>query len=549
MPPGREPEEILDGFPLVAYFNRKFQWQDLRVFFRQPELDNRRRAQPVHYEQARVMGGGSSINGQFANRGAPMDYEEWSQFGVEGWNWKDVLPYFRKLETDLDCDGPLHGNQGPIKISRVLPDRWQAFTRASAEVFERSGFTYLDDQNGEWQDGYFAATISNDREHRVSSARGYLDRATRQRRNLTILSETEVTQLVTEPGTPPRVVGVAVKSPDGSTEFHADEVILSAGALHSPCFLMRAGIGPGKRIQAFGIDVLADRPGVGANLQEHPSICVSAFLHRSARHNFRLRRHIQMALRASSGVEGCTNSDLFICPLSRSGWHGVGARLATYITILNKPYSRGEVRLTNPHPGIEPEVRFNLLSDHRDLTRLCHAVRLMHSFFGQKPVEEVTEGVFLTSYSETVRKFSSYRTRNRIVMAVAGALLDGPRPLRRWMIDSRIAEADPIELLVSDDRRLERTVASTAVGVWHASGTCRLGVETDPGAVVDKNGCVIGMSGVRVADASVIPVLMRGNTNLPSIMIGEKIAASILASRFGDGIRSRPFARTTKSPD
>lgn len=544
-PPGEEPEEILDGFPLIAYFSRKAQWQDMKVYFRQPELDNRRRIQPVYYEQARIMGGGSSINGQFANRGAPADYDDWARFGIEGWGWENVLPYFRKLETDLDCAGPLHGDRGPIKISRVLPDRWQAFTRASAEVFRRNGFVFLDDQNGEWQDGYFAATISNDREHRVSSARGYLDRATRRRRNLTIVNDTEVEELVTEPGSPPRVVGVIVQSPGGKAEFRAKEVILSAGALHSPCLLMRTGIGPGNRLQALGIDVLADRAGVGANLQEHPSICVSAFLRRPARHDFRLRRHIQMALRASSGIEETdADGDLFICPLSRSGWHGVGARLATYIAILNKPYSRGELRLTDPRPGIEPEVRFNLLSDRRDLERLCYAVRLMNGFFGQEPVTEITEGAFLTAYSETVRKFSSYRQRNRIVMAIAGALLDGPRPLRRWMIDSAIAEAEPIELLVGDDRCLERTVASTAVGVWHASGTCRLGIETDPEAVADKEGRVIGVSGLRVADASIIPVLMRGNTNLPSIMIGEKIADSILSSRQAGPSGGRPFARS-----
>ena len=543
-PPGEEPKEILDGFPLIAYFRREVQWQALKVYFRQPELDNRHPVTPVYYEQARIMGGGSSINGQFANRGAPADYDEWARFGVEGWGWEDVLPYFRKLETDLDCEGPLHGDRGPIKISRVLPDQWQPFTRASAEVFRRHGFEFLEDQNGEWQDGYFAATISNDRKHRVSSARGYLDRATRRRQNLTILSETTVERLLVETGTPPRVVGVTAQTPDGAVEFRAEEVILSAGALHSPCFLMRAGIGPGKRLQALGIDVLADRPGVGINLQEHPSICVSAFLRRSARHDFRLRRHIQMALRASSELGGSdANGDLFLCPLSRSGWHGVGARLATYIAILNKPYSRGEVRLTDPRPGIEPEVRFNLLSDQRDLARLCHAVRLMQGFFSQEPVSDVTEGAFLTSYSETVRKFSSYSTRNRIVMGIAGALLDGPGMLRRWMIASAISEADPIELLVGDNRRLERTIASTAVGVWHASGTCRLGVATDPDAVVDENGHVIGMSGLRVADASIIPVLMRGNTNLPSIMIGEKIAASIIASRPAHSRGDRPFVR------
>lgn len=526
--PGSEPPEILDGFPLIAYFSRKYQWTGLKVNFQPPEGSNRGAHRPVHYEQGRVIGGGSAINGQFANRGAPEDYDEWSEFGLSGWGWQDVLPYFRKLETDRTFPGPLHGNDGPITISRIGQDRWQPFSNASAEVFGREGFDQLEDQNGAWQDGYFPVTISNDGKSRVSSAMGYLSADVRSRRNLTILCEATVHELTVETGPPARVTGVEVRTQTGITAFQSDEVIVSAGALHSPCLLMRAGIGPGDALRTMGIDVVADRPGVGANLQEHPSIVVSAYLHRKARHDFRLRRHIQLALRSSSGLDGCHDGDLFICPLSRSGWHGVGARLASYITILNKPYSRGEVRLVDARPETEPEVRFNLLSDPRDLARMCLAVREMRRFFGTAPVSGMTGKPFLAAYSEKVRKFSAYRPRNQYVMSVLGGLLDGPPWLRNRLIDKVLSEADPLDLLLAEDRSLERAVTSTAVGVWHASGTCRLGSERDPEAVVDTHGRVIGVKGLRVADASIIPVLMRGNTNIPSIMIGEKIAASIL---------------------
>ena len=144
------------------------------------------------YEQARVLGGGSSINGQLANRGAPTDYDEWHARGATGWNWDNVLPYFKKVERDMDFDGPWHGNEGRIPVRRIFPDLWPEHAKAAGETFKAAGYKFLIDQNAELEDGYFPITISNVYERRVSAAIGYLDPGTRMRENLTISTDTQV---------------------------------------------------------------------------------------------------------------------------------------------------------------------------------------------------------------------------------------------------------------------------------------------------------------------------------------------------------------------
>lgn len=548
--PGEEPAAIRDSFPLVAYFSRGYQWSDLRVSFT-PAGSNARPPVRRRYEQARVIGGGSAINGQFANRGAPADYDSWeSEYGATGWNWEGVLPYFRRLERDLDVEGELHGNEGPIPISRVKRDQWQPFTVKSAEMFASRGHVELDDQNGAWRDGFFAATTSNDRKGRVTSAMGYLTSAVRARPNLTIATEATVLRLLTDRAADGELqaTGIEYRQKGHTRRVAAGEVILSMGAIHTPAFLMKNGIGKARDLKALGIEVLVDRRAVGANLREHPSIVVSAYLKRGYRQDFKaVRRHIQAALRATSGETNCGDGDLFICPLSRSGWHAVGERLASYITILNDPYSQGSVRLVDPAPDSEPQVDFNLLSDERDLRRVMAAVRLTHSFFRSEPVSSVTEHPFLTAYSEKVRSFSVFNKRNAMIMRVLGLALDAAGPLRKTMIEKFISEAEPLSTLLADDMRLADAVRSTVAGVWHPAGTCRIGRADDPDAVVDSEARVIGVRNLRVADASIIPRLMRGNTNIPCMMIGEKVADIVKRSgRVASGGRNGAGATATR---
>ena len=160
-PPGNEPPEILDSYAGMAYFDPRFDWPELRVTTQVVRHNNPDEDRPPlrKYTQARVLGGGSAINGQLFNRGAPTDYDEWEARGAAGWGWKDVLPYFRKVERDLDFDGPLHGKDGRIPVSRIPREHWTGLSRAFADACKQAGYPFLPDQNGEFVDGYFPVRL------------------------------------------------------------------------------------------------------------------------------------------------------------------------------------------------------------------------------------------------------------------------------------------------------------------------------------------------------------------------------------------------------
>src|SRR6059058_4712312 len=374
-PDGKVPPEILDSYPGTAYFDPRFHWTELKVHtevisHNRPEED---RPPLRKYEQARVLGGGSSINGQLANRGAPTDYDEWEAKGAQGWNWNAVLPYFKKVERDMDFDGPWHGKDGRIPVRRIFPDLWNGHAKAVAKAFEEAGFQYVQDQNAEFKDGYFPITISNLYDRRVSAAIGYLDSGTRRRPNLTISPETQVAELLFE-GT--SCVGVKALVKGKETEFRGNEVIVCSGAIHSPAHLLRAGIGPAGDLRDLGIEVRANLPGVGQRLMDHPSVSVSSFMKPEARLNGRTRRHILLALRYSSAIDGIPPGDMFVAVVSKSAWHAVGEQIASQLICVYKTLSEtGQVRLASPNWRAEPIVEFNLLSDRRDLDRLMEGFR------------------------------------------------------------------------------------------------------------------------------------------------------------------------------
>ena len=160
-PPDRVDPEILDSYPRVAYFDPRNLWADLRVTLQAVPHNAPERPEPRRYEQGRLMGGNSSLNDMQANRGTPADYDEWREMGAAGWSWQEVLPYFRRLERDIDFDGPLHGKDGPIPIRRIFPEVWPGFTKAAAAAFEGAGYRFIGDQNGDFDDGYFPVAISN----------------------------------------------------------------------------------------------------------------------------------------------------------------------------------------------------------------------------------------------------------------------------------------------------------------------------------------------------------------------------------------------------
>ncbi len=527
-PDGKVPPEILDSYPGTAYFDPRFHWQELKVHT-EIVSHNRPEERPAlrKYEQARVLGGGSSINGQLANRGAPTDYDEWEARGAAGWNWEAVLPYFKKVERDMDFDGPWHGKEGRIPVRRIFPDLWNGHAKAVAEAFKDAGYNYIEDQNGEYRDGYFPITISNLYDRRVSAAIGYLDNGTRRRPNLTISAETQVAGLLFE-GT--RCVGIKALVQGQETEFRANEVIVSSGAIHSPAHLLRAGIGPAGPLNELGIEVRANRPGVGQRLMDHPSVSVSSFMKPEARINGLTRRHILLALRYSSGVDDIAPGDMFVAVVSKSAWHAVGEQIASQLICVYKTLSEtGQVRLALPDWRAEPIVEFNLLSDWRDLDRLMDGFRRFGRMHLGMALQQAVSDPFPASYSDRVRQIGVVNDKNRRLTKFFAKLLDGPDWLRRWLLERYVVEGYRFDQLMTDDDALEDFIRKAGIGVWHASCTCRMGAEDDPMAVTDNQGRVRGVSGLRIVDASLFPCVPCANTNFPTLMTAEKISDMMLS--------------------
>ena len=467
-PPGAEPSEILDSYPGTAYLNPRFHWTELKV---STEVvgHNRDPNAPApklrKYEQARVLGGGSSINGQMANRGAPTDFDEWHERGATGWKWEDCLPYFKKIERDLDFNDEWHGQEGHIPVRRVPESQWPGHAKALAEAFERAGYKHLPDQNGHFEDGYFPITISNAEEKRVSAAIGYLNAEVRKRPNLTISTQTQVTELLFDEDR--RCVGVKATVNGKPQEFRAKEVILSSGAIHSPAHLMRAGIGPAGHLTDMGIPVRHALYGVGQRLMDHPSIALASFLKPKARiTNKETRRHLFVGMRYSSQMCGAPPGDMFVVGASKTSWHAVGEQIASFILFVNKTYSEtGEVRLRSRNPSDEPEVEFNLLSDRRDLERLADGIRRLTPLYDDPAMRNMMSDPFPASYSDKVRQVGEINTKNRILTGIMAKLLDGPGPLRRYLIENLIMEGYRLQDVCNDEEAAEAFIRGAAVGV------------------------------------------------------------------------------------
>jgi 5-(hydroxymethyl)furfural/furfural oxidase len=249
------------------------------------------------------MGGGSSLMGMIALRGFPGDYDGWKARGGIGWGWDDVLPFFRQLEFDRDFGGPLHGTDGRVPVRRHLPKDWPPFTLAVAQAIENTGYAHIADLNGDFSDGHGPLRMSSTLSSRVTSASAFLDPAVRSRPNLTVQCETWASSaltdiLVRQSGSSPTFVqrldfegasciGVSAVHADNPVRYRSTETILAAGAIDSPAVLLRSGIGPRKELERLGIKVLADRPGVGMNLQNHPVVYLGAHIKRCARDNHR----------------------------------------------------------------------------------------------------------------------------------------------------------------------------------------------------------------------------------------------------------------------
>ena len=521
--PGAEADDIRDPYPLSSY-NSSYFWPDLKAFWR-----NSAAGGAVKFPQARVMGGGSAVAGTVAFRGTEQDFKDWEAAGARGWSWQDVLPYFCKLETDQDFKGPGHGTSGPIPIRRVPRDDWPPLTRAVERYAAGLGWPSVADMNTDFRDGFGVTPISSAKEGRVTTAAGYLTTQVRQRGNLTIATGTFARALRLDGR---RVVGVTAEARGEAIEFSGREVILALGTIHSPAMLLRSGIGDGKMLQGLGIDVVADRKGVGENLQNHAALFIGAILRRGSRQQDSLRTHPTACLRYSSGVAGAPPSDVYINIQSKTSWNAMGLRLASLNAVLLRPQGSGHVRISSADAKREPVVEFGFGDHAGDMQALSEGLVRIIAMLASAQVAPHIGKPFVVRVGDRIRKWNAHTKKNAIQAQLFAGVLDAlPMSVADRLVARMTGEAIDLAALARDKDALLQFVNREVSGVYHPTGTCRMGLPNDPSAVVDPDGRVIGMEGLRVADASVMPTIPRGNTNIPTIMVAEKLSDHILRHR------------------
>ncbi|MEJ5018711.1 choline dehydrogenase [Ochrobactrum vermis] len=460
--------------------------------------------------RGKVLGGSSSINGMVYVRGHARDYDHWSESGARGWAYADVLPYFKRMENSSGGQEGWRGTSGPLYIQRGKRDNplFHAFVEAGHEA----GFEVTEDYNGEKQEGFgpMEQTIHNGR--RWSAANAYLKPALK-RPNVKLVKGL-ARKIVLEGK---RAVGVEIEAGRTFTTIRARrEVIIAASSINSPKLLMLSGIGPAAQLKEHGIEVVADRPGVGQNLQDH----LEVYIQQECTQPITLYSKLNLFSKAKIGAEwlffktgdGATNhfeSAAFV--RSKAGVeypdiqyhflpvairydgkaaaesHGFQAHVGPM-----RSKSRGSVTLRSANPREKPVIKFNYMSHEDDWTDFRHCVRLTREIFGQKA-------------------FEAYRG----------------------------AEIQPGAHVQSDDE-IDNFIREHVESAFHPCGTCKMGAVDDPMAVVDAECRVIGVEALRVADSSIFPRITNGNLNGPSIMVGEKASDHILGRT--------PLARSNQEP-
>jgi predicted dehydrogenase (TIGR03970 family) len=434
-------------------------------------------SQPVPIPRGKVTGGCSAVNGTILLRGLPEDFENWAKWGNSEWAFGNVLPYFRNMEQDLDLSGDFHGSNGPIPVRRYTRQTLLPVQEAFYQACLDAGFPTDPDMNEPQSSGLGFWPLNTIDGLRMSTALAYLNPA-RHRLNLTIRPQVLARRVVFQ-GT--RATGVEVESAGEVSMVTGDEIILSGGAIASPQLLLLSGVGPADHLRRLGIPVVHHLPGVGENLCDHPLVIV---LFR-ARHGLLDDRApaVQTGLRYTA--EGSTTrNDMYIIPLSAASERGSaftggpGNLVGTGIGIaLENASTAGQLRLTSADPHLHPELDYRYLSDPWDCARMRAAVHL-------------------------VIKLSQH-------------------PAYQPLVAERLTPTD--RDLASDDA-LDAWLLTHATTQHHSSGTCKMGPAADPMAVVNQYGRVHGLAGIRVVDASIMPDVVRANTNATTIMIGERMA-------------------------
>ncbi|RXT54252.1 GMC family oxidoreductase [Bradyrhizobium betae] len=521
--PGKEPAAIRDRGVRTTRLPQYY-WPGLLF------TDGPRRGP---FMQARVMGGGSSINGMHAQRGVPRDYDEWRQLGIVGWGWDDVLPYFKRLERDIDFDTPDHGQDGPITVQRVPQKDWSSFSRAFQDALSDRNVPPLADINTQAGDGSGPVPLNIGESSRLSSAIAYLTPSIRRRSNLAIRASTEVLRVILVGG---MVTGLELVSGE---IISTGQVIVCAGAIHSPALLQRSGIGPGAKLKEAGVSVALDLPGVGRNLRNHPIVTVSSHLKpRGRQRNKRVRPPSTMIARYSSNVAGTQPTDMLLTIWERNlgplEVDPLGGQLSQSMVILNKPYSHGEVGLTSGAPMGPPTINAACLSDPRDLERMVLGFKMVCDILSSNPVGSFVNHSFVANISMgkppdllTARVLQDNITAK--LLSAVGAVAMDLLPMFRNGMMNRVGSS--VSSILADADNLPAFVKSIVYPGGHPGGTCQMGPKNQTSAVVDSRCRVWGVEGLRVVDASIFPTLMSGGTNIPTMMAAEKAADLILEDR------------------
>jgi 5-(hydroxymethyl)furfural/furfural oxidase len=522
--PGAEHPDVLDPFCLMATYNTDYHWPGLQVEMLARRFTNvGRRTGAAHgsepYIQGYGVGGASNINGMGADRGLPGDYDNWRSLGAEGWGWSDVLPYFRKLEHDFDCRDEMHGDCGPMPVRRLPIVQWAPFASAIAVALRRRGFPLLDDYMSDFREGFSGAPTNCLRGQRISAAMAYLTAEVRSRRNLAILANTRVDRLWLEGR---RACGALVHADGASRLIRSREIIVSCGALQSPALLMRSGIGPAEQLRSHGVNVIQDLPGVGANLQNHPSVSISTYLGAEAEQPDSNAEFLQNWMRFSSHHPGCDPCDMHLMAFNKGAWHALGRRVGSLVISVLAPKSKGTVALSGADATDAPIVHFNLFDDSRDEERLASGLQLALALLKDTDVAGMHSDVFIPN-ARVVQSLNQRTVWNAFKARALTAILDQSL-LRRVLLSGGRVD---VESLLDDEAALRTFVRTFGNVQFHVCGTCRIGRAGDQCAVVDPTGSVFGTQGLRVVDASIFPTIPRGYPHFIVLMAAELIADSI----------------------
>ncbi|MBI3434784.1 MAG: FAD-dependent oxidoreductase, partial [Proteobacteria bacterium] len=426
-PPQNVPADIRDTFP-ASFFNRGYFWPGLTASLTEGDP-------PRAFAQARVMGGGSSVMGMIALRGMPSDYDSWAEMGAQDWAWKDVLPYFQDLVHDLDDASPPRNAHGPNVVRRIQPAAWPSYIHKLRAAAQARGITYHPDLYATQADGFFALPMSHDDE-RASSARCYLTAEVRARRNLHILADTRVRRLLLDGN---RIRGVVAQRGNDVREISARDVVVSAGAVHSPALLLRSGIGPADELRAVGVEPRVDRRGVGKNYQNHSLLHFALTLTPDARLASDARHYAMAGMRLSPGVAGCPAGDLLLYFITRVSGRAFGTRMGMVAAALYAPFSRGFVALRSPDPDAPPHIEQRLLSDARDRERMLKAARLAESLIVDPALAGAWREAYLLPRDPPLRLCNGSGLTGALRAAAASAALGLPGAARRRALGRAIS--------------------------------------------------------------------------------------------------------------